>query len=149
LGTHVAPPWLNELVPAGGGLYYSVFPLGAVLSVLPFSLMVALGVTQDYPVNLVVALLAAGCFGATYAVMMLRPQFSVTKRLMLALWLVVGSWFLTNMLFAGAWQIALGFAVLGQLGAIYFSTVRRRPAWAGVMLALALGNRTEVLLTAP
>jgi hypothetical protein len=39
--------------------------------------------------------------------------------------------------------------VLGQLGAIYFSTVRRRPAWAGVMLALALGNRTEVLLSAP
>src|SRR5262249_7781539 len=112
LGTHVAPPWLNEMVPAGGGLYYSVFPLGAVLSVLPFSLMVALGVAQDYPVNLVVALLAAGCFGAAYAVTMLRPQFSVAKRLMLASWLVVGSWFLTNMLFAGAWQIALGFAVL-------------------------------------
>jgi hypothetical protein len=111
--------------------------------------MVAFGVAQDYPVNLVVALLAASCSGAAYAVTMVRPQFSVAKRLMLASWLVVGSWFLTNMLFAGAWQIALGFAVLGQLGAIYFSTVRRRPAWAGVMLALALGNRTEVLLTAP
>src|SRR5262249_45399371 len=52
LGTHSAPAWLNELVPAGNGLYYSVFPLGAVLSVMPGSLLVALGILGAYPANL-------------------------------------------------------------------------------------------------
>src|SRR5262249_45681183 len=149
LGTHSAPAWLNELVPAGNGLYYSVFPLGAVLSVLPGSLLVALGILGAYPANLAVTLLAAGSFGLAYAVTQLRPDFPPAKRLMLASWLVVGSWYFTNMLFAGAWQIALGFTVVGELGAIYFSAVQRPPFWAGVMFALAFGNRTEVLLTGP
>jgi hypothetical protein len=149
LGTSYAPVWLNELVPAGRGLYYSVFPLGAVLSVLPASMAVALGIVPDYPVNLVIVAIAAATFWLSYSITELRPGFSTAKRLMLASWLVLGSWYFTNLLFAGAWQIALGFTVVGELGAIYFSTVKRRPFWAGVMLALAFGNRTEALLTAP
>src|SRR5262249_62091297 len=67
LGTHSAPGWLNELVPAGNGLYYSVFPLGAVLSVLPGSLLVGLGILGAYPANPAVTLLAAGSFGLASA----------------------------------------------------------------------------------
>jgi hypothetical protein len=50
---------------------------------------------------------------------------------------------------AGAWHLALGFAVLGEAGAIYFSVFNRRPLLAGFFFALAFGNRTEILLTAP
>jgi hypothetical protein len=49
----------------------------------------------------------------------------------------------------GAWQLALGFALVGELGAIYFTVYDRRPLLAGMFFALAFGNRTEVLLTAP
>jgi hypothetical protein len=148
LGTAVNPSWLNELVPAGGQ-YYSVFPLGAVLLVLPASLLVELGLLGAYPVNLLVAIIAAACFALAYQLTQLRPSFSQTKRLILALWLVFGTWYLTNLVFAGAWQIALGFAVLGQLGALYFSAVKRRPLVAGLFLAMAIGNRTETILAAP
>jgi hypothetical protein len=50
---------------------------------------------------------------------------------------------------ASAWQLALGFAMVGELGAIYFTVFNRRPLLAGAFFALAFGNRTEVLLTAP
>jgi hypothetical protein len=148
LGVATAPSWLNELVPVGP-VYYSVFPLGAVLSVMPFSFMTDIGWFGTYPVNLVVALIAAGCAGLSYAVTGIRPALPVSRRLMLAVWLVFGTWFLTNLLFAGAWQIALGFAVLGQLGALYFSLIKPRPLLAGILFAVAFGNRTETVLTAP
>jgi hypothetical protein len=149
LGTALHPSWLNELVPGAHGLYYSVFPLGAVLSVLPAALLVEIGAMGFYPVNLVVVIIATGCFTFSYALAGLRPQWPLAKRLMLASWLVFGTWFLTNLAFAGAWQIALGFAVLGQLGALYFSLIHRRPLLAGLFLALAVGNRTETILAGP
>jgi hypothetical protein len=148
LGVTTAPSWLNELVPYGGW-YYSVFPLGAVLSVLPFSIPVALELTATYPVFPVVALLAAACTGAAYAYTRVRPDFTTLQRVILATWLTAGTWFMANLLFAGAWQIALGFAVLGQLGALYWSVVKPRPVLAGLAFAVGFGNRTEVLLTAP
>jgi hypothetical protein len=43
----------------------------------------------------------------------------------------------------------LGFAMLGELGAIYFTVFDRRPLLAGIFFAMAFGNRTECLLTAP
>jgi hypothetical protein len=50
---------------------------------------------------------------------------------------------------AGAWQLALGFAMLGEIAALYFTLVRPSPFIAGAFFALALGNRTELLITAP
>ena len=43
----------------------------------------------------------------------------------------------------------IGFAMVGELGAIYFTVFDRRPLLAGAFFALAFGNRTEILLTAP
>ena len=149
LGTPFHPPWLNELVPGPGGEYFSVFPLGAVLSVLPAGFIADIGLLSAYPVNFVVTLIATSSFAFSYALSGLRHDFTPTKRLILASWLVFGTWLLTNLLFAGAWHIALGFAVLGQLGALYFSAVRKRPLLAGIFLALAIGNRTETILAAP
>ena len=55
----------------------------------------------------------------------------------------------TNETMAGAWQLAPGFAMLGEPGAIYFTAYNRRPVIAGLFFALAFGNRTEIILTAP
>jgi hypothetical protein len=49
----------------------------------------------------------------------------------------------------GAWQIALGLALLGEVAALYFTLVRPSPFIAGAFFTLAFGNRTELLITAP
>lgn len=61
----------------------------------------------------------------------------------------MATWTWCNLAFAGAWQLALGFALLGEAAALYFSLVNYRPFLAGVFFAIAFGNRTEVVLTAP
>src|SRR5580765_2632389 len=48
------PTWLNEFVPFEG-LYYSVFPLGAVVSMVPFALLKTLGMIKEMPGGLIVA----------------------------------------------------------------------------------------------
>jgi hypothetical protein len=68
---------------------------------------------------------------------------------MLALFPIFGTWTWCNLGFAGAWQIALGLALLGQAAALYFILVRPSPFLAGAFFALAFGNRTELLITLP
>jgi hypothetical protein len=67
----------------------------------------------------------------------------------MTLGILFGTWIWTNLTMGGAWQLALGFAFVGLLGAIYFIVVNRHPLLAGAFFALAFGNRTEILLTAP
>src|SRR5438309_3636529 len=56
------PAWLNEFVPFEG-YYYSVFPLGAVLSMMPFAHLQVLGVISEMPGALISGLLAgASCW---------------------------------------------------------------------------------------
>src|SRR5215510_5278390 len=56
------PSWLKELVPFEG-YYYSVFPLGAVLSMVPFAALQTMGVIHDMPGAFIAALLAGiSCF---------------------------------------------------------------------------------------
>ncbi len=43
-----APSWLNEMVPANGR-YYSVFPLGAVLSMMPVAVLQKTRLIHDFP----------------------------------------------------------------------------------------------------
>jgi hypothetical protein len=68
---------------------------------------------------------------------------------MLALFPIFGTWTWCNLGFAGAWQIALGLALLGQVAALYFTLVRPTPFVAGAFFTLAFGNRTELLITLP
>lgn len=141
------PAWLNEFVPFEG-FYYSVFPLGAVLSMLPFALLRGLGVISEMPGAFIAALLAGiACF---YLLKISdKYQHTPAKKALLTLGALLGTWMWTNLTFDGAWQLALGFAMVGELGAIYFTVFDRRPLIAGVFFALAFGNRTEILLTAP
>src|SRR5262245_21732609 len=61
LGLQQKPPdWLNEMIP-WKGRYYSAFPLGAVLSMLPVALLGNIGLIQTFPGRVLAALIAGLC----------------------------------------------------------------------------------------
>src|SRR5437016_1094412 len=153
--TEKPPEWLNEMIPHGNK-YYSAFPLGAVLSMVPVALLQKASLIHNFPGHVLASLIAGCCvyfffqlakaFGANYS--SLEPS-SLGRRILLALFPVFGTWTWCNLGFGGAWQIALGLALLGQTAALYFTLVRPSPLVAGTFFALAYGNRTELLITAP
>ncbi|MFN0140251.1 MAG: hypothetical protein ACKVQW_09215 [Pyrinomonadaceae bacterium] len=145
--TEKPPPWLNEFVPFEG-VFYSVFPLGSVVSMMPIAFFKTLGLIKEMPGAWIAATLAgAACF----LLLKIASRYDVDnkKRILFSLAILFGTFTWTNLTFAGAWQLALGFALVGELGAIYFTVFDRRPLIAGVFFAMAFGNRTENLLTAP
>lgn len=152
------PDWLNEMIP-WEGKYYSAFPLGAVLSMLPVALLRETGLIQGFPGRVLAALIAGLCvyfffglakaFGPDYSSLKEPATARLARRIMLALFPIFGTWTWCNLGFAGAWQIALGLALLGQAAALYFTLVRPAPVIAGAFFTLAFGNRTELLITLP
>ncbi|MEP6922155.1 MAG: hypothetical protein ABI967_13595 [bacterium] len=141
------PSWLNEMVHLGTR-YYSVFPLGSVLCMMPLALLKRIHVIDAFPAGFVAALIAA--ISTLFFFLLSNKQgMSSQRRVMLALFPLLGTWTWCNLAYAGAWQLALGFALLGEAGALYFAIVNRRPWLAGLFFAIAFGNRTEVLLTTP
>jgi hypothetical protein len=106
------------------------------------------GIIEIFPAAIFVALLAAA-IAIFFYLLSRRYDLSEFKRWMLVLLLMFGTWMWCNLAFGGAWQLTLGLAVLGQLGALYFILCRPSPVLAGLLFALAFGNRTEVILTAP
>jgi hypothetical protein len=156
LGLREKPPeWLNEMIPYGNR-YYSAFPLGAVISMLPVALLQKASLIHDFPARILAALIAGACvyfffqlakaFGPDYSSLTPKP---LVRRILLALFPVFATWTWCNLGMGGAWQIALGLALLGETAALYFTLVRPSPFIAGAFFALAVGNRTELLMTAP
>jgi hypothetical protein len=156
LGLQEKPPdWLNEMIPQGER-YYSAFPLGAVISMLPVALLRNANLIHDFPGHILASLIAGLCvyfffeltnaFGADYSSLEIK---SLARRIMLALFPIFGTWTWCNLGFGGAWQIALGLGLLGQTAALYFTLVRPLPLVAGAFFTLAFGNRTELLITLP
>ena len=141
------PSWLNEFVPFEG-FYYSVFPLGSVVTMFPFALLKVAGVITHMPAAFIAAM-SAGVICLFLFLIGSRYDIERTRLIVMSLGVLFGTWMWTNLTMGGAWQLALGFAMIGELGAIYFTVYDRRPLLAGLFFALAFGNRTEVLLTAP
>ena len=155
LGLREKPPeWLNEMIPYGNR-YYSAFPLGAVLSMVPVALLQKASLIHNFPARILGALIAGACvyfffqlakaFGPDYSSLKPKP---LVRRILLALFPVFATWTWCNLGMGGAWQIALGLALLGETAALYFTLVRPSPFIAGAFFALAVGNRTELLMTA-
>lgn len=146
LGIDHPRSWL-ELVP-GENLHYSVFPLGAVLTLVPAA---ALSFTGWFSVVPVAGLSAVIGGGMAFFSWRLAESVPATpgQRFLLATFPVFGTWSWANVLNGGAWQLALGFAVVGLLGALHFSRCRPSPVLCGAFFALAFGNRTELILAAP
>jgi hypothetical protein len=161
LGLWEKPPdWLNEMIPRGDR-YYSAFPLGAVLSMLPVALLQQVGLIRSFPGHVLAALIAGLCAYFFFQLakafkgdwnnsLPVRPlALSPFRRVLLALFPIFGTWTWCNLGFGGAWQIALGLSLLGQTAALYFTLVRPLPFVAGAFFTLAFGNRTELLITLP
>ena len=156
LGLREKPPeWLNEMIPYGTR-YYSAFPLGAVVSMVPIALLQKASLIHNFPARILAAFIAGACvyfffqlakaFGPDYSNLTPKP---LARRISLALFPVFGTWTWCNLGFGGAWQIALALAVLGEAAALYFTLVRPSPFIAGIFFTLAFGNRTELLIAAP
>ena len=148
LGPNETPPrWLNEFIPSGD-IYYSAFPLGAVLTMLPVALLTGAGIVNGMPGPVLSA--ACACFIAIFLLLIAdRYEVSTARKVLLSASILFGTWMWVNLTLAGAWQLALGFAMLGEFGAIYVAVFRPMPFVAGLFFAMAFGNRTEILLTAP
>ena len=145
--TEKQPSWLNEFVPFEG-FYYSVFPLGSVLTMIPFAFFKLAGVVSEMPAAFIAAL-SASAAGLFLLLIARHYKYGDGKRILMVLAILFGTWMWTNLTMGGAWQLALGFAMVGDLGAIYFTVFNRKPLLAGFFFALGFGNRTEILLTAP
>lgn len=148
LGETEAPPtWLSEMIPHNGQ-YYSAFPLGSVLTMLPLAVLKKRGFVQGFP-GVTLAALSASISAYFLYLLSAKYQDAWPRRLVLILFPLLGTWMWANLAFAGAWHVALGIAVAAQLGALYFTLIRFNPLAAGFCFALAFGNRTEILLLAP
>src|SRR6266550_5728395 len=104
LGLREKPPdWLNEMIPQGDR-YYSAFPLGAVLSMLPVALLRNTGLIQNFPGHVLAALIAGLSvyffFGLAKVFEWdanspspIRPvALSPFRRILLALFPIFGTW---------------------------------------------------------
>jgi hypothetical protein len=141
------PDWLNEMIPLNGK-WYSAFPLGSIVTMLPVALLKKIGLITNFPGFALAGIVAALTAGLVYALSE-RHELSAPRRYVLALLPVLGTWMWANLAFAGAWHIALGIAVAAQLGALYCILVHRNYWLAGACFAIAFGNRTEILLLTP
>lgn len=143
----IPPSYLNEMIPHKA-YFYSAFPLGSILAYLPFTLLKVMGLVKENPSALAVGMLASGVFLLAWFI---SKEYDLTtpKRVLLSLAMPFGTFMWANLGYGGAWQIALGFAMVGTLGAIYFTIYQPKPLLAGFFFALAFGNRTEIVLTAP
>ncbi|MDD5050548.1 MAG: hypothetical protein PHV93_02275 [Candidatus Pacebacteria bacterium] len=147
LGLSEHPSWLSELVPFGGQ-YFSVFPLGSVLTMVPWAVLKNLSIISALPTRPLLAIIAL-LIGAFSFLICSFYRVSLPRRILLSLFPLFGTWAWANLAFSGAWQLALGFAMVGELGALYFTICRKNPFLAGLFFALAFGNRTEIIATLP
>jgi len=147
--TERPPSWLNEMIPVADR-YYSVFPLGSVLTMLPLAVWKKLvpGSMPVFPGPLIGALIGAA-LAFLYWHLSRAYELSLAHRACLVVGFSLGTWSWTNLVLGGAWQLACGFGVLGTLGALYYTLVNPRPFLAGCAFSLASGNRPEVFFCAP
>ncbi|MBA2744198.1 MAG: hypothetical protein H0U43_07845 [Chthoniobacterales bacterium] len=148
LGLRAQPPSrLNEAVPFGGK-FYSVFPLGAVVSMLPVAFLKEAKLVDAFPGRAVASVIAATSVYFFFQLSAIA-DVSLAKRAFFSASPIFGTWTWCNLGFGGAWQIALGFALLGTVASFYFTLVKPNPWVAGACFALAFGNRTELILITP
>jgi len=115
---------------------------------LPVAILQKIHVIKDFPGRALAALVAALSVWFLFRLSIIGTK-SLPKRILFSLVPIFGSWTWCNLGFGGAWQIALGLALLGQIAALYFVLVHFRPVIAGAFFAMAIGNRTEVVLCLP
>ncbi|HWP63496.1 MAG TPA: hypothetical protein VNO86_08510 [Candidatus Binatia bacterium] len=144
LGVTEAPSWLNELIPAGDGLWYVPYPPMPAVVLLPVVALFGTEIHQQL-VSAVLGGLSVGlawlALGRLGLVGRARFWLTATFGFGTVLWYVaeVGS----------AWYFAHVVAVLFSLAALVLVLERRGPGLAGLLLGCATLARLPVGLSAP
>ena len=90
LGLQSPPPsWLNEMVPRGS-YYYSAFPLGAVLSLIPVAPLHEPRPVGSFPGRILAALIVGLCVYFFFQLSSLEGK-SLGRRILLALFTIFGT----------------------------------------------------------
>jgi hypothetical protein len=140
------PSWMSEMILFESH-YYSGFPFGSVLTLVPVAFLQKIHVIKEFPTMAIMGI-TAGCIALLLLLFALQYDISWSKRGILTVSILFGTCMWCNLAFGGTWQLNLGFAILGQIGALYF-TRTSAPFLAGASFALAFGNRTEIILLVP
>jgi hypothetical protein len=141
-----APPWLNELIPAGDGRWYVPYPPMPAALALPFVAVFG----REFPAQVYSALYAGLAVGLLYLVLGRLPvALRVRDRLALATVFAFGTCFWYVAIVGSSWYFAHVAAVLLFTAAMW-AALTRRPAWiAGLLLGLATLSRLPVGLALP
>lgn len=144
LGVSEAPSWLNELIPAGEGLWYVPYPPMPAVVLMP---VVALFGTEIHQ-QLVSAVLGGVAVGLAWLALG-RLDLPLRPRLWLTATFGFGTvlWFVAKV--GSAWYFAHVVAVAFSLAALVLVLDRRAPALAGFLLGCATIARLPVGLSAP
>src|SRR5215204_4322324 len=89
------PSWLNEFVPFEGN-WYSVFPLGSVLTMIPYAFFKMVGIINEMPASFIAALTAAA-IGWFLFLISERYDLENKKRILLVCAILFGTWTWTNL----------------------------------------------------
>jgi hypothetical protein len=144
LGVTEAPSWLNELIPAGNGLWYVPYPPMPAIVLVPFVAILGTEIHQQ----LVSAILGAASVGLAWLALG-RLDLPGRARVWLTATFGFGTvlWFVAKV--GSAWYFAHVVAVLFMLAALILVLDRRAPFLAGLLLGCAAIARLPVGLTAP
>lgn len=138
------PPWLSELIPAGAGKYFVVYPpMPAILS-LPFRFLFGEKFQQQY---------LAHALGAGIVVFTMLISWTIKKSKALAVWagllIGVGSilWFLSAT--GSSWYLGQVSAAFFLTVALYESLNKKRAGLVGIFLGAAYLSRVHTILSLP
>jgi len=138
------PPWLNELIPAGGGKYFVPYPPMPAILAMPFRLILGEGFQQQFLAHI----LGAGIVTLTTLI-----SWKIKKDRKLLIWtgLLTGFgniiWYLSAT--GSSWYIGQVSAAFFLTAAIYESVNKKRPFVTGIMLGAAYLSRIEIVLSFP
>jgi hypothetical protein len=139
-----APSWLNELIPAGTGMWFVPYPPMPAILALPFVAVLGPAV----PTQIYSSIYGGLAIGLLY-LLLGRLGLRVRDRLALAAVFALGTVFWFTSIGGSAWYFAHVSAVLLLLAAI-LAAIDGRPAWiAGLLLGLAALARLPVGLALP
>lgn len=138
------PSWLSELIPAGPGRFYVVYPPMPTILAMPFRLVFKEGFQQQYLAQLL---------GAGIVVLTILIAWTVKRDKKLVIWagLLAGFgniiWFLSSV--GSSWYLSQVTAAFFLTAAILECLKRRRPFLVGLLFGAAFLSRIEVSLLFP
>jgi len=144
LGVDEAPSWLNELIPAGNGMWYVPYPPFPAILLMPIVAVFGTAIHQQV-VSAVIGGIAVGLAWLLFG----RFDLDSRRRALLVAVFGFGTvlWYVAEV--GSTWYLAHVIAVAFSLAAIILAFDRRWPLAVGLLLGFATTSRLPVGLSAP